>query len=157
MDTMFFVHVSSCIVARCALLTTNYSVVFVYCMCYSLSDVRFAHSCIFLPQLTSAKYKFNVPDVTKTAGGCNMDTEFSGGFISMRQTTLSSKKYEPYFSMNSSANATKHDKLSAVCVSSQLPFRGYYFWALLSPLTDLDRRKMQSPLYCDFVSSRVAW
>ena len=86
-----------------------------------------------------------------------MDTEFSGGFISMRQTTLSCKKYEPYFSMNSSANATKHDKLSAVFVSSQLPFRGYYFWALLSPLTDLDRRKMQSPLYCDFVSSRVAW
>ena len=73
--TLFFVHVTSCIVARSALSTTKYSIVFVYCMtCYSLSDVCFAYSCIFRQQLTSAIYKVNVSDVTETPGGCNMDT-----------------------------------------------------------------------------------
>ena len=40
---LFFIHVTSCIVARCALSTTNDSVVYVYCMCYLFSDVCFAH------------------------------------------------------------------------------------------------------------------
>ena len=102
--------------AQCALSTTNYSIVFVHYMFYSFSEVCFAHSCIFLRQLTCAKYKFNAPDVTKTPSGCNMDTELSGGFFSTRQTTLGCKKYEPYFSVNLLPDAIKHDKLSAECV-----------------------------------------
>ena len=84
--------------ARYALSTANYSIVFVYCICYSLSDICFARSCIFLWLLTCAKYKFNAPDVTKTPGGCNKDTKLSGGLISTCQTTLGCKKYEPYTS-----------------------------------------------------------
>ena len=52
-------------------------------------------------------------------------------------------------------NATKHDKLSAECVPIQLPFGGFYFTELLSPLTD--RRNMQSPLWLCAFSSRVVW
>ena len=126
--TLFFVHVTACIVAQFALSTTNYSTVFVYRMCYSLSDVCFVriYSCTFLRQLTSGKYRFDVPDVTKTPGGCNMDPELSGVFFSMRQTTLSCKKYEPYFSMNLFPNATKHDKLSTACLSMDLIFGHFY-------------------------------
>ena len=88
-----------------------------------------------------------VSDVPNMAGGCNMVTALSAGFISMRQTTLSCKKHEPHFSMNLLRNATKQFKLSAVCISIQLPFRASYLRALPLPLTDFDRRDMQSPLW----------